>query len=188
MVATRQEISEPTPRLLLCGYYGEHNLGDDALLEVLLSQLPGSYQATVTAHDGALVRERFGVDTVARRSLPLVLKAQDIPSLLERCPDERLHQSLLEQAVDLLLLLFLVLLVLIPIIIIIILLSLLLLLLILISLLLLIIILILLNIILRLRLLIILLLPLIIILLLSIIIGIISFLLLLLLLLVFFAV
>ena len=75
MVATRQEISEPTPRLLLCGYYGEHNLGDDALLEVLLSQLPAGYQATVTAHDGALVRERFGVDTVARRSLPLVLKA-----------------------------------------------------------------------------------------------------------------
>ena len=79
MVATRQEISEPPQRLLLCGYYGEHNLGDDALLEVLLAQLPAGYQATVTAHDGALVRQRFGVDTVPRRSLPLVLKA------LRRC-------------------------------------------------------------------------------------------------------
>jgi polysaccharide pyruvyl transferase WcaK-like protein len=27
-------------RALICGYYGEHNLGDDALLEVLLDQLP----------------------------------------------------------------------------------------------------------------------------------------------------
>ena len=26
--------------LLLCGYYGEHNLGDDALLTVLLRDLP----------------------------------------------------------------------------------------------------------------------------------------------------
>lgn len=75
MVATRLKISEPSQRLLLCGYYGEHNLGDDALLEVLLAQLPAGCQATVTAHDGALVRQRFGVETVARRSLPLVLKA-----------------------------------------------------------------------------------------------------------------
>jgi polysaccharide pyruvyl transferase CsaB len=71
--------SLPRSRVLLCGYYGEHNLGDDALLEVLLSQLPAGCQATVTAHDAALVRERFGVETVPRRSLALVLKA------LRRC-------------------------------------------------------------------------------------------------------
>jgi polysaccharide pyruvyl transferase CsaB len=69
----------PRRRVLLCGYYGEHNLGDDALLEVLLSQLPAGCQAVVTAHDAALVHERFGVETVPRRSLPLVLKA------LRRC-------------------------------------------------------------------------------------------------------
>lgn len=69
----------PRCRVLLCGYYGEHNLGDDALLEVLLSQLPPGCQATVTAYDADLVRERFGVQTVQRRSLPLVLKA------LRRC-------------------------------------------------------------------------------------------------------
>lgn len=63
------------PRVLLCGYYGEHNLGDDALLEVLLSQLPAACQAVVTAHDTTLVHERFGVETVPRRRLPLVLKA-----------------------------------------------------------------------------------------------------------------
>jgi len=69
------KTDQSAQRLLLCGYYGEHNLGDDALLEVLLAQLPAGWLATVTAHDGALVRELFGVDTVARRSLPLVLKA-----------------------------------------------------------------------------------------------------------------
>ena len=30
--------SEPAS-LLLCGYYGEHNLGDDALLQVLLQRV-----------------------------------------------------------------------------------------------------------------------------------------------------
>ena len=46
----------PMPRsgpasLLLCGYYGEHNLGDDALLQVLLQGLPGSAPLMITAHD-----------------------------------------------------------------------------------------------------------------------------------------
>jgi polysaccharide pyruvyl transferase CsaB len=63
------------PQVLLCGYYGEHNLGDDALLEVLLQQLPGYWRPLVTAHDGAQLQARFGVETVARRSLPAVLAA-----------------------------------------------------------------------------------------------------------------
>ncbi|MCX5940295.1 MAG: polysaccharide pyruvyl transferase family protein, partial [Cyanobium sp. LacPavin_0818_WC50_MAG_67_9] len=75
MRETSQTTDQARRRVLLCGYYGEHNLGDDALLEVLLAQLPAGWLATVTAHDGALVRDLFGVDTVARRSLPLVLKA-----------------------------------------------------------------------------------------------------------------
>ncbi len=66
-------------RPLLCGYYGEHNLGDDALLTVLLDQLPSHLQPLVTAHDEALVRSRFGVATVERRSLAAVLRA------LHRC-------------------------------------------------------------------------------------------------------
>ncbi|MBM5828699.1 MAG: hypothetical protein FJ050_11785, partial [Cyanobacteria bacterium M_surface_7_m2_040] len=53
--------------VLLCGYYGEHNLGDDALLEVLLAQLPAATPVLVTAHDQPLVQQRFGVATVDRR-------------------------------------------------------------------------------------------------------------------------
>ncbi|MCT0207692.1 polysaccharide pyruvyl transferase CsaB [Synechococcus sp. CS-1332] len=66
-------------RALICGYYGEHNLGDDALLQVLLGQLPAGCQPVVTAHDQALVRERFGVETTDRRRLGSVLAA------LSRC-------------------------------------------------------------------------------------------------------
>lgn len=61
-------------RALLCGYYGEHNLGDDALLEVLLAQLPPGWEPVVTAHDPAALQAR-GIAVVARRSLPQVLKA-----------------------------------------------------------------------------------------------------------------
>jgi polysaccharide pyruvyl transferase CsaB len=66
-------------RPLLCGYYGEHNLGDDALLAALLEQLPEGSIPLVTAFDEALVQARFQVATVARRSLPAVLQA------LEHC-------------------------------------------------------------------------------------------------------
>jgi polysaccharide pyruvyl transferase CsaB len=82
--SARELPSPPTAdnrarRPLLCGYYGEHNLGDDALLSVLLAQLPSSVQPLVTAHDQALVRSRYGVATVERRSLAAVLRA------LNRC-------------------------------------------------------------------------------------------------------
>jgi polysaccharide pyruvyl transferase CsaB len=61
--------------LLLCGYYGEHNLGDDALLEVLLAQLPAKTPVRVTARDQLQVQQRHGVATVNRRSLKEVLRA-----------------------------------------------------------------------------------------------------------------
>lgn len=62
-------------RPLLVGYYGEHNLGDDALLEVLLAQMPGHCRATVTARDQAEVRRLHGVATVDRRRPAAVLAA-----------------------------------------------------------------------------------------------------------------
>lgn len=61
-------------RPLLCGYYGEHNLGDDALLEVLLSQLPEGCDPLVTARDQPWVRGRFGVKTCDRRRLQEVIQ------------------------------------------------------------------------------------------------------------------
>jgi polysaccharide pyruvyl transferase CsaB len=72
---TRQEGEKARRQLLLVGYYGEHNLGDDALLEVLLGHMPAGFTATVTAYDTDQVRQRFRVDTVQRRSLAQVLKA-----------------------------------------------------------------------------------------------------------------
>jgi polysaccharide pyruvyl transferase CsaB len=61
--------------VLLCGYYGEHNLGDDALLEVLLDQLPEGCVPLVTARDQDEVTERFGVACVDRTRLGRVIAA-----------------------------------------------------------------------------------------------------------------
>ncbi len=72
MLVLAQPIAK---RVLLCGYYGEHNLGDDSLLQVALGQLPAGVIPTVTAYDEREVHERFGVATVPRRSLRQVLDA-----------------------------------------------------------------------------------------------------------------
>ena len=60
---------------LLCGYYGEHNIGDDALLQALLAQLPPGCDPCITAADQDLVQQRFGVRSCDRRSLKSVLQA-----------------------------------------------------------------------------------------------------------------
>ena len=57
------------------GYYGEHNLGDDALLAVLLQQLPAHCRPLVSARDQALMQHRHGVDCVDRTRLAAVLMA-----------------------------------------------------------------------------------------------------------------
>ena len=53
------------PDVLLCGYYGEDNLGDDALLQVLLQELPEGVKPLITARDAAAVRSP-GPDGVDR--------------------------------------------------------------------------------------------------------------------------
>lgn len=73
--AMRPPVPSSTAPVLLCGYYGEHNLGDDALLQALLAQLPAGCTPLVTAHDQELVRRRFAVATTDRRSLRGVLRA-----------------------------------------------------------------------------------------------------------------
>ena len=63
-------------RILLCGYYGENNLGDDALLEVLIKQLPQRWQPLITAHDASAVQTIVPHGKVVnRRSLQSVLKS-----------------------------------------------------------------------------------------------------------------
>ena len=55
------------PRLLISGYYGAGNLGDEALLAGLLSGLKGfGIEATVAAIDPATVHAQHGVPAVSR--------------------------------------------------------------------------------------------------------------------------
>lgn len=83
MIAPTASPQPQRPRVLLCGYYGEHNLGDDALLQVLLAQLPEQVEPLVTAADGPAVTRLFAVATVDRRRLGLVLRAlQDCRALV----------------------------------------------------------------------------------------------------------
>ena len=62
-------------RPLLCGYYGEHNIGDDALLQALLRALPAEAKPCITAADQQQVQQRFGVSTCDRRRLRSTLSA-----------------------------------------------------------------------------------------------------------------
>lgn len=65
-----------TPSLLLCGYYGEQNLGDDALLQVLLQDLPSHKRLLITASDAASVLKLApSAVVINRRSLQATLQA-----------------------------------------------------------------------------------------------------------------
>ena len=64
------------PAYLLCGYYGENNLGDDALLTVLLKEIPQPCRLLVTAHNAdALASLAPDAELVNRRSLRSVLRS-----------------------------------------------------------------------------------------------------------------
>ncbi len=55
---------KPNPRIVLHGGYGKHNLGDDAILDVLLHQIRTQVpqaQVSVLAHGPEFVRERYGL-------------------------------------------------------------------------------------------------------------------------------
>ena len=65
-----------TRTLLLCGYYGESNLGDDALLQVLLQQIPAGFGLLITANDRETLRALAPTAvTGSRKSLVSVLGA-----------------------------------------------------------------------------------------------------------------
>jgi len=69
-------VDRSAATLLLCGYYGEKNLGDDALLNVLLRDLPASHRLLITASDvDDLHRLCPSATRVDRRSLQAVVAA-----------------------------------------------------------------------------------------------------------------
>nr|AUG32173.1 hypothetical protein PLO_166 [Paulinella longichromatophora] len=61
--------------ILICGYYGEGNLGDDAILRALLDTLPREFLPIVTSYNQWYIQNYFKVKTVARRSITKVVKS-----------------------------------------------------------------------------------------------------------------
>ncbi|MGD1907902.1 MAG: polysaccharide pyruvyl transferase CsaB [Leptolyngbyaceae cyanobacterium] len=62
-------------RVVLCGYYGMDNGGDEALLATLLQMLPAHVTPVVLSGNPAETTRRYGVETCPRKSLGAVLKA-----------------------------------------------------------------------------------------------------------------
>lgn len=53
--------------ITICGFYGNHNLGDEAMLSGLLTLLPDSGPVTVFSDDPADTAQRYGVSAIARQ-------------------------------------------------------------------------------------------------------------------------
>lgn len=58
----------PVRRAILCGYYGQGNGGDEALLATLLQLLPPGVEPVVLSGNPAETRDRHGVTAVPRKS------------------------------------------------------------------------------------------------------------------------
>ena len=72
-----ENIPAKKGQIVLCGYYGFDNLGDDALLCCAITHLKKSYpdkSISVICHSPARVSRSFGVRTVARENVLATLK------------------------------------------------------------------------------------------------------------------
>ncbi|WP_267383769.1 polysaccharide pyruvyl transferase CsaB [Cyanobacterium sp. uoEpiScrs1] len=62
-------------KAVICGYYGQGNGGDEALLVSLLQMLPSQIQPIVLSANPKQTHERYGVESCHNRSVCAVLKA-----------------------------------------------------------------------------------------------------------------
>ncbi len=62
-------------RAVLCGYYGQGNGGDEALLATLLQMLPPSVTPVVLSGNPQETRDRYGVEACPRKRTGAVLQA-----------------------------------------------------------------------------------------------------------------
>lgn len=62
-------------RAVCCGYYGQGNAGDEALLASLLQMLPDNVLPLVLSGDPKKTRDRYNVETFSRKAFFPVLKA-----------------------------------------------------------------------------------------------------------------
>ena len=73
------------PRVLIGGYYGHGNLGDEAILDVMVAALRGAIPGigiTVASGDPTQTTHAIGVDAVDERSWPSLLDAAEGASLI----------------------------------------------------------------------------------------------------------
>ena len=73
-----------TPRFLLSGYYGFNNLGDEALLEIIVEQLRRRFPGCgvdVLSNDPAATARTYGVESTPRANLRAVRAAVNLPVL-----------------------------------------------------------------------------------------------------------
>jgi polysaccharide pyruvyl transferase CsaB len=59
-------------QVVLCGYYGEGNGGDEALLASMLEMLPANVKPLVLSADPAQTYQRYGVAAIPRKSLKVI--------------------------------------------------------------------------------------------------------------------
>ncbi|MFP4253109.1 MAG: polysaccharide pyruvyl transferase CsaB [Halothece sp.] len=64
-----------TKKAIICGYYGQNNVGDDALLMSLLSMLPSHIKPLVLSGNPQQTREQLQVEAIPNRSAFSILDA-----------------------------------------------------------------------------------------------------------------
>lgn len=65
-------------RILISGYYGFNNIGDESILTAVIGSMKeklGDVEITVLSHDPASTAEKYNIKSCDRKSLPAILSA-----------------------------------------------------------------------------------------------------------------